>query len=962
MRQLLVRNALVMALLTQYSSCVIAGELVSEGGGAELQRKELLSFPAQPLDKALVAFARATNQTLVYDPSEVSRYQAPALSQPQSVLAGLRLLLSQSPLQVKSHANGWIITPVTPTTVTTQPQKVASADTAMEEVTVTASYSSSLNKARQQKRFAPQTQEVVMATDIAEFPALNIADALNRTPGVSVERDRGEALFVSIRGLPTQFNTLSVNGLPIAANENVRTSEQYGRRFHYDTLPAELVAGVEVNKTTMASDFAGAISGSVNISTYRPLTLGKRQFAFKAMSSESLLANHRDPRFSLLGNWVNDLENVGVMVAATYARRHVRQDRVLSFDWVINDGDAIGKQGDIYYTPNIRPTQEQEERHRFGLSAAIDWQRSSHQLITLSYLGLSQSIDYDEYSYSADYDYTQLDPDSALWDGNILAAGVTQTGSVQISRETAGLRDDSHSVTLEHVWRNGRWEWQSQLGVSVATSSNDDPIKRTRMRREGDVNLSFYYNPQQPSAIPAIEYRNIDLLAASDFPGRRLEWRENTIHDSQHFANFHFSKAIAWSGFTGLEAGLLIQRHERKYRRRDVIFTESIEGEYFAQSSFFINQSQFLDNLSQPLPTQWLVPEQSAFWSGIDDNTLRRMAPTQKDLFNSYRVAENTNSAFVQLNFDYPFLWGNIGTRLVNTYQSSHGYFVETSDVSTLTPVSFKSDYYHFLPAANITVAVSPAWQLRGGISRALSRPDLPDLAPRLTLNSGDDLTAKGGNPYLLPIQAWQLDVSAEQYTGDNGVFALSLFYKKLDSFIQSDFSQLSVNQKSYMLQGKSNGGNASVYGVELTYQDALNPFSQPHHQLGYNLNVTLTGSKATYQQGNNKWEDALEGVAKRTFNAELYYETALWAIRANYNRTSEILQQTELSTIPARLSAPFGALSLHASYKLSPHVVLFAEGMNLLKQAEYDYVLNGYITNYTYYGHTLSAGVRITL
>ncbi|MEC7471694.1 MAG: TonB-dependent receptor, partial [Pseudomonadota bacterium] len=111
-----------------------------------------------------------------------------------------------------------------------------------------------------------------------------------------------------------------------------------------------------------------------------------------------------------------------------------------------------------------------------------------------------------------------------------------------------------------------------------------------------------------------------------------------------------------------------------------------------------------------------------------------------------------------------------------------------------------------------------------------------------------------------------------------------------------------------------------------------------------------------------NKWEDALESVAKRTFNAELYYETAVWAIRANYNWTSEILQQTELSTIPARLSAPFGTLSLHASYRLSPQVVLFAEGLNLLKQAESDYVLEDYFTNYTFYGRTLSAGVRITL
>lgn len=961
MRQALVRNALVMALLAQPFT-VLATTTAVAPAQTQSDVTALLSLPPQRLDKALVAFARATNQTLVYDPTLASRFQAPALHHPVSVLSGLEALLSLSSLQAKAVAHGWVITAAPNEPAINTKRADTLAPTTMEEVTVTASYSDSLHKARMQKRFAPQTQEVVMATDIAEFPALNIADALNRTPGVSVERDRGEALFVSIRGLPTQFNTLSVNGLPIAANENVRTSEQYGRRFHYDTLPAELVASVEVNKTAMASDIAGAIGGSVNIETYRPLTLGKQQFALKAMSSESPLAAHLDPRFSMLGNWLNDNEDFGILIAATYAQRHIRQDRVLSFDWAIDDGEPVNKQGDIFYTPNIRPTQEQESRERIGLSVALDWQRSENQRLSVSYLGLSQHIDYDEFAYSADYNYTELSPDSAQWDGNTLIGGHTSTGSVQISRETAGLKDASHSMTFDHLWLTERWEWQTQLGFSYATSANDDPIKRTRLRRKDDASLTFRYNQSRPAKIPDIVYHNVDLLAAQDFPGRRLEWRVNTTHDSQQFANFHLNKAMNWAGFTGFEAGILIQRHERKYRRRDVIFTDGIKGEYFDASYFFINDSSFLNNASHTLPTQWLVPHQSAFWASIDDRELRQSEPSQSDLFNSYRIAENTSSGFVQLNFDYPSVWGNVGTRLVNTYQTSHGYFVESNDTSTLTPVSFDSDYYHFLPAANINVSISPEWQVRSSLSRALSRPDLPDLAPRLTLNSGDDLTAKGGNPYLQPIQAWQLDFSAERYTENQGLIGLSLFYKRLDSFIQYELSQLVVNQKSYLLQGKSNGGNAKVYGVEFTYQGSTNPFSLADHQLGCHLNFTLTGSQATYQQDNVRWEDALEGVAKRTFNAEVFYETPRWAMRANYNWTSDILQQTALSNLPARYSAPFGALSVHASYHLTPSVVVFAEGMNLLNAAETDYVLNHYFANYTYYGKTFSLGIRMTL
>lgn len=151
----------------------------------------------------------------------------------------------------------------------TVPSQPASADSAtdLDKVTVTG-YRYSIEKSLDQKRNANAVVEVVTAEDVSKFPDKNVADALQRVPGVIVTRDGGEGKNVSVRGLSSELTLTELNGNYIA------TAESNGdptRSFNYTLLPANLLSSAELYKTPEARIDEGGVGGTVILRTRRPL-------------------------------------------------------------------------------------------------------------------------------------------------------------------------------------------------------------------------------------------------------------------------------------------------------------------------------------------------------------------------------------------------------------------------------------------------------------------------------------------------------------------------------------------------------------------------------------------------------------------------------------------------------------------------------------------------------------------
>ena len=133
--------------------------------------------------------------------------------------------------------------------------------TKSEEITVTADRPHGEAEAINRERTSDNILNVLPSDVITSLPNANIADALGRMPSVTLERDEGEGKYVQIRGTEPRLNNLTIDGI------NVPSPEAGVRQVKLDTIPADIVESVEINKTLSANQDGDAIGGSVNLRT-----------------------------------------------------------------------------------------------------------------------------------------------------------------------------------------------------------------------------------------------------------------------------------------------------------------------------------------------------------------------------------------------------------------------------------------------------------------------------------------------------------------------------------------------------------------------------------------------------------------------------------------------------------------------------------------------------------------------
>jgi len=145
----------------------------------------------------------------------------------------------------------------------------AGDDMVVEEVVVTG-IRRSLDDAAEIKRGSDSIVDAITAEDIGLFSDNNIAEALQRVPGVQVERSEGEGFRISIRGLGPRFVRTTLNGRTALSSPGGEGGSD-ARGFSFSIIPSEVVSRAEVAKSSQAMDIEGGIGGTVNLVTNRAL-------------------------------------------------------------------------------------------------------------------------------------------------------------------------------------------------------------------------------------------------------------------------------------------------------------------------------------------------------------------------------------------------------------------------------------------------------------------------------------------------------------------------------------------------------------------------------------------------------------------------------------------------------------------------------------------------------------------
>ncbi len=196
-------------------------------------------------------------------------------------------------------------------------QSAPAAEQKVEVIAVKGSYSKSLERAVDMKQQNIGFSDSIVATDIADFPEQNLAEALQRMPGVTIERSKGLGSKVNVRSLPSEFTHVSINNLATASGSG-------GRDVEFDIFASEIIQSVTVQKSPTAADEEGGIAGSVLIGTAKPFDFSEGQLVLSAEGAHNSISEEVDPKFSLMasetfGDW-------GALVSFSKAERTNRTD------------------------------------------------------------------------------------------------------------------------------------------------------------------------------------------------------------------------------------------------------------------------------------------------------------------------------------------------------------------------------------------------------------------------------------------------------------------------------------------------------------------------------------------------------------------------------------------------------------------------------------------------------------
>ncbi len=271
---------------------------------------------------------------------------------------------------------------------------VAQENPIVEEVVVTG-IRASIEKAMDIKRDASGVVDAIAAEDIGKFPDANLAESLQRIPGVSINRNAGEGNTVTVRGFSAEYNMVTLNGRQMPSTND-------GRSFNFNDLAAELVNGVEVYKTSSASRVSGGIGAVINVSTARPLDIGTLRLAGSVKGVSDTDEGSVTPEISGLVSNVFADGTIGALLAVSYQQRKYEQERLAIDGWRVNQNinrdnvtnpEVLDRVANTFIAQNYNISVQETERERTNANLVFQFAPNDDLTVTADYVYSNLSVD-----------------------------------------------------------------------------------------------------------------------------------------------------------------------------------------------------------------------------------------------------------------------------------------------------------------------------------------------------------------------------------------------------------------------------------------------------------------------------------------------------------------------------------------------------------------------------------------
>ncbi|GAC17690.1 TonB-dependent receptor [Paraglaciecola arctica] len=839
----------------------------------------------------------------------------------------------------------------------------------IEAITITG-VRGSLLKSLNQKRFSNKVVDVITAEDIGKFPEANLSEALQRVPGVTLNRNpTGEGSAINLRGLGPEFTSTEVNGMLAGGSEGTRG-------FSFEIFPAELFNSVEISKSVTADQVEGGIAGSVSLSTPDPLSTKEQVFNVSVYNNYSENAGENSPKASMVFNH-NWNDTFGVNAAVVYSDTAMQNNEVrgsshtpLSAVW---KGPAVGEPGgatqeelDALY-PRIESFgYTSEQRETLGAVLGLQWRPNDD--LDIKFGALMGSIDGDRVETILDApSESNITAVNNVVIENGVATQATLTGVQQrVGARQSIINEDVKQFTLSADWHlSDSLTFSPYIGhFSREKSDSNDLFSFRRMADDGN----FY--PADVSYIMRDKYlewstsgtdfaSNPEEFVVNVFIRRPLERKDsnNTYKFDFDYDNGDLMKVDFGLRYTDREleqtqsrtnlraANFLADGVTPLNRRTDI---PTLADVYTPLDRFEVDGAGFAPStLIGADPSKAFAAYFNADGSLIDGMTADVNEPFA--LINSFELQEKTLAVYAQANIEVSDdLTFSTGLRFVKTDQTIGSQATtDSSDPDAFTPVTLESDYQEVLPNINLRYALNDDMVIRTAYFKSLTRPALGELAAFESFNGIDAGGGRGsrGNPDLQPFTADNYDIGFEWYFTSEAVAAINIFYKDLDGFIDTSSTtetrEFPRQSDGVMVSGPiiftqpANGVAATITGIELAYQSRLGFISESLEDFGLLANYTLIDSAAQYSDEGDVRNSGLPGLSESSYNLAVYYDIENFNARMSYTwRDGYLVAFSSTAGIP-QWQEDYGQLDFSASYNVTEALQLQVQGLNLLSEQE---------------------------
>lgn len=868
-------------------------------------------------------------------------------------------------------------------------------------VTVTG-YRASLEKALDIKRGEAGVVDAIVAEDIGKFPDLNLAESLQRIPGVVITRDAGEGRNISVRGLPPNFTRVRINGME--AMTTVGSSDQSGgsnrnRSFDFNVFASDLFSQLIVRKTASAELEEGSLGATVDLRTSRPFDYDGFTLATSTTASYGDMSEKTDPRLAALvsNTWADG--KFGALLSVAYSDRRTLEEGTGSGRWA--NGPSNGRFNGCPANPATTPTTSpfpaacganvfhprfprytlmEHDQQRLGVTAALQFKPTDRTQFSLDALYSKIDASRDE-SYIEAISFSRGaaaagsinpnisgKPQTVVRDGVIDSSGALVYGlfdNVDIRSES---RHDEWSTVFKQLALEGEHEFTDNFKISgkVGTSSSEheNPIQTTIIMDKYNVD-NYSYDYRGDFYKPVLNY-GIDPTDGTGWSLAEIrirpQWVKNDFDTAQLDFNWNISPSFR------LKGGIQAKDYEfatKEWRRNSETNAASVPTFADGTRTVPVNLTGLvsLSGISGS-PGTWVVPDLDGVANLFDIYSNSGIYALTERAVNTRSVKEEDRGVYLQGDFSIdlgpiPFS-GNFGVRYVRTKQSSTG-IATTSGAPIASTVT--REYSDTLPSMNLVAEIAPDFLIRLGAAKVMARPDLGFLTPGVTVNvSGGARTVTGGNPNLDPNRATTVDLGFEWYFDEGAMLGLGLFYKDIDSFVQPtrevrtyassglpasllDGTGATVNDE-FVFTVPVNTPGGPLKGLEANYTQQFTFLPGLWSNLGVQLNYTYVDSQIQYlnSAGVATLKEDLLGLSKHAWNATVFYDGDRFSARASVTNRDDYLLQvtgTEQGFADTGMHGQTGTTTVDASvrWKIDDQWEVSLEGINLTDEVAESWV-----------------------